>query len=157
MCKPHFLIQIYSIFFLEGHYFLDIQYVSLNKEDITEYHINVLMLDVPGSKSKICNTTLIMVLMLRWYLRTGCGRIKQNRYFWWRKKKLICDCFRCIQCLKEIKCQRLLRTCAPIWVTILYKYHDSYLVQQTKLIQQSISHRARIMLMHDNMKKNVLE
>jgi len=27
MCKPHFLMQIYYIFFLEGHYFLDIQYV----------------------------------------------------------------------------------------------------------------------------------
>ena len=27
-CKPHFLMQIYWIFFLEGHYFLDIQYLQ---------------------------------------------------------------------------------------------------------------------------------
>ena len=27
-CKPHFLMQIYYIFFLEGHYFLDIQYID---------------------------------------------------------------------------------------------------------------------------------
>ena len=31
-CKPHFLMQIYKTFFLQGHYFLDIQYVTWNDE-----------------------------------------------------------------------------------------------------------------------------
>ena len=30
-CKPHFLMQIYKIFFLEGHNFLDIQYDLLSR------------------------------------------------------------------------------------------------------------------------------